>query len=78
MRSWNLDKFVEQYGWYKAHQIWGKSRQAIFKAIDSNRSIKVIELETGYEIHESKMLGCVELGVVNLDHQNRNGGRPRG
>lgn len=67
MRSWDLEKFVTEHGWFKAHQIWGKSRQAIFKAIGDGRCIRVLELKSTYEMHESKKLASVPLKSINLD-----------
>ncbi len=75
MRSWNLDKFVKEHGWYKVHQIWGASRQAINKAIKNKRSIQVIELDTGFEVRESKLLASAPVGIVNLDQRRPTSGR---
>ena len=63
MQSWNLEKFVAEFGYREATLIWGVSHQALYKAIGSARSIQVILMNGKYSIHESKQLG----GYMSVD-----------
>ena len=65
MQSWSLEKFVNEYGVVKASLIWGKSHQTVGQAIESTRSIKIVQVGRYYEVHEFKMLGRAK--VVNID-----------
>ena len=61
MQSWNLKRFVDEYGVQAAKQIWDVSRQAVEKAIKDEREIQIIELDGYYEVHESKRLNRVSV-----------------
>ena len=67
MRSWNIDKFVKEFGAHRLTVIWGKSRQAVNKAMKANRSIRIVELDDCFEVWESKLLATSKLSAVKLD-----------
>jgi len=61
MQSWSLDKFVGEYGVNRAQLVWGVSRHAIEKALNSERKIQVIHIDGHYHIWEGKLLNRRKL-----------------
>ena len=61
MQSWSLDKFVNEHGIGNAQIIWGVSRHAVEKALNSERHIQVILLDGWYHIWEKKLLNRKEF-----------------
>ncbi len=62
MQRWSLKVFVEQYGEWKASKIWGKTQQAVNRAVKSDRVIYVAFTSNSggeYSMHESKRLGGI-------------------
>lgn len=61
MQSWSLDKFVDEYGVNHARLIWGVSRHAVEKALDSDRKIQVVHVNGHYHVWEGKLLNRRKL-----------------
>ena len=64
MRSWSLDKFVEEHGAAAAASVWQRSdqpvsRQTVEQAIAADRQIKIVLIEGFYEVHEAKLLSRI-------------------
>jgi hypothetical protein len=66
MQSWSLHKFVNEYGAAGAAAVWGKSRQAVEKAVINRRDIQIIKVNGLYEVRESKLLNAIEIDKVQL------------
>lgn len=66
MQSWNLKKFVEQYGHMAAVSVWGVTHQAVYGAISKGRNIQIVLVDGEYQVRESKILNRVKEGDVQL------------
>lgn len=64
MQSWNLNKFIAQYGISRTATIWDVSRQAVEKAVQNNRDIQIILIGDVYEVRESKILKRIRRGEI--------------
>jgi len=66
MRSWNLDKFVDEYGGQAAADVWDVTHQAVSHAIRAERDIQIVLIEGVYEVRESKILRSVKESEVSV------------
>jgi hypothetical protein len=66
MKSWNLKKFIKQYGVVKVADIWGVSHQAVSAAARTDRDIQIVLVEGYYEVRESKCHTRIKESKVNL------------
>lgn len=66
MQSWNLKKFVDQYGHQAASDVWGVTHQAVYGAISKCRDIQIILVDGEYQVRESKILNRVKADEVQL------------
>lgn len=66
MQSWNLDKFVDEFGGQAAADVWNVTHQAVSFAIRTERDIQITLIDGVYEVHESKVLNRVKESEVVL------------